>query len=37
MMQAAEAFPMNLGFAGKGNAALPAALGRDDRGGRLRR
>ena len=26
MLQAAEAFPMNLGFLGKGNAALPAAL-----------
>ena len=26
MMQAADAFPMNLGFAGKGNASLPAAL-----------
>jgi urease subunit alpha len=26
MMQAAEAFPMNLAFAGKGNASLPAAL-----------
>jgi len=26
MMQAADAFPMNLGFLGKGNAALPAAL-----------
>jgi urease subunit alpha len=26
MLQAAEAFPMNLGFAGKGNASLPAAL-----------
>jgi urease subunit alpha len=26
MIEAAEAFPMNLGFAGKGNAALPAAL-----------
>ena len=26
MLQAAEAFPMNLAFAGKGNAALPAAL-----------
>ncbi|BBF94369.1 urease subunit alpha [Blastochloris tepida] len=26
MLRAAEAFPMNLGFAGKGNAALPAAL-----------
>jgi urease subunit alpha len=26
MLQAADAFPMNLGFAGKGNASLPAAL-----------
>jgi urease subunit alpha len=26
MIEAAEAFPMNLGFSGKGNAALPAAL-----------
>ena len=26
MMQAADAFPMNLGFLGKGNAALPGAL-----------
>ena len=26
MLRAADAFPMNLGFAGKGNAALPAAL-----------
>ena len=26
MIRAADAFPMNLGFAGKGNAALPAAL-----------
>jgi urease subunit alpha len=26
MLKAAEAFPMNLGFAGKGNASLPAAL-----------
>jgi urease subunit alpha len=26
MMQAAEGFPMNLGFFGKGNAALPGAL-----------
>jgi len=26
MLQAAESFPMNLGFLGKGNAALPAAL-----------
>src|SRR5580765_1336032 len=26
MLQAADAFPMNLGFTGKGNASLPAAL-----------
>src|SRR5436190_6137182 len=26
MLQAADAFPMNLGFAGKGNASVPAAL-----------
>ncbi len=26
MIQAADAFPVNLGFAGKGNASLPAAL-----------
>ena len=26
MLRAADAFPMNLGFAGKGNSALPAAL-----------
>ena len=26
MIQAADGFPMNLGFAGKGNASLPAAL-----------
>jgi urease subunit alpha len=26
MLEAAEAFPMNLGFLGKGNASLPAAL-----------
>ncbi len=26
MLRASDAFPMNLGFAGKGNAALPAAL-----------
>jgi urease subunit alpha len=33
MMQAAEAFPVNLGFAGKGNASLPAALEEMIRGG----
>ncbi len=27
MLQAAEAFPMNLGFLGKGNVSLPAGLG----------
>src|SRR3546814_20645633 len=26
MLQAAEAFPMNIGFLGKGNASLPDAL-----------
>ena len=26
MIQAADAFPVNLGFAGKGNASRPAAL-----------
>ncbi|WP_184381655.1 urease subunit alpha [Roseococcus suduntuyensis] len=33
MLQAAEAFPMNLGFLGKGNAALPAALEEQVRAG----
>ena len=33
MMQAADAFPMNLAFAGKGNASLPAALEEQVRGG----
>lgn len=33
MLQAAESFPMNLGFLGKGNAALPAALEEQIRGG----
>ncbi|SDH18660.1 urease subunit alpha [Alloyangia pacifica] len=33
MMQAADAFPMNLAFAGKGNASLPAALEEQIRGG----
>ena len=33
MLQAAEAFPMNLGFAGKGNAATPAALVEQVQGG----
>ncbi len=36
MLEAAEAFPMNLGFLGKGNASLAAAAGRADRGGRDR-
>ncbi|MWD30074.1 urease subunit alpha [Aquicoccus sp. SCR17] len=33
MLQAADAFPMNLAFAGKGNASLPAALIEQVRGG----
>jgi len=33
MMAAAEALPMNLGFAGKGNASLPAALEEQVRAG----
>ncbi len=33
MLQAAEAFPMNLGFLGKGNAALPQALEEQIHGG----
>jgi urease subunit alpha len=33
MLQAAEAFPMNLGFLGKGNAALPAGLEKQIRAG----
>jgi urease subunit alpha len=33
MLQAAEAFPMNLGFFGKGNAAMPAALEEQIRAG----
>ena len=33
MIQSAEAFPMNLAFAGKGNAALPAALEEQIRAG----
>ncbi len=33
MMQAADAFPMNLAFAGKGNASLPAALEEQIKGG----
>ncbi|HEX2137076.1 MAG TPA: urease subunit alpha [Microvirga sp.] len=33
MIEAADAFPMNLGFAGKGNASRPAALDEMIRGG----
>jgi urease subunit alpha len=33
MIQAADAFPVNLGFAGKGNASLPAALEEQLNGG----
>jgi urease subunit alpha len=33
MIQAADAFPMNLGFAGKGNASRPAALEEMVKGG----
>ncbi|GLK68067.1 urease subunit alpha [Hansschlegelia plantiphila] len=33
MIEAADAFPMNLGFAGKGNASLPAGLEEQVRGG----
>ncbi|MDQ4060920.1 MAG: urease subunit alpha, partial [Pseudomonadota bacterium] len=33
MLEAAEAFPMNLAFAGKGNASLPAALEEQIRAG----
>jgi urease subunit alpha len=33
MLQAAESFPMNLGFLGKGNAALPGALEEQIRAG----
>ena len=33
MLQSADAFPMNLAFAGKGNAALPAALEEQVHGG----
>jgi urease subunit alpha len=33
MLQAAEAFPMNIGFLGKGNASLPAALEEQIRAG----
>ena len=36
MIEAADDFPMNLGFAGKGNASKPAALVEQVEGGRLR-
>jgi urease subunit alpha len=35
MLQAAEAFPMNLGFLGKGNASLPQALHEQVRAGAI--
>ena len=35
MLQAADAFPMNLGFLGKGNARLPGGAGRADRAGAI--
>ncbi|MEI2386591.1 urease subunit alpha [Breoghania sp. JC706] len=35
MLQSADAFPMNLAFAGKGNAALPAALEEQVRAGAM--
>jgi urease subunit alpha len=35
MLQAADAFPMNLGFLGKGNASLPAALEEQIRAGAI--
>ncbi len=35
MLQAAEAFPMNLGFLGKGNASLPASLREQIRAGAI--
>ena len=35
MLQAADAFPMNLAFSGKGNASLPAALEEQVKGGCL--
>ncbi|MCC5809337.1 MAG: urease subunit alpha [Ectothiorhodospiraceae bacterium] len=35
MLQAAEAFPMNLGFLGKGNGSLPAALNEQVEAGAL--
>ena len=36
MIEAADAYPMNLGFAGKGNASKPAALVEQVKAGRLR-
>ena len=36
MLQAAEAYPMNLGFLGKGNASLPGTVARTGRSGRDR-
>ena len=36
MIQAADALPVNLGFAGKGNASPPGGAGGDDQGRRLR-
>ena len=36
MLEAADAFPMNLGFLGKGNASRPGGAARADRGRRLR-
>ena len=36
MIEAADAFPMNLGFMGKGNASLPAGLEEQIVGRRLR-
>ncbi len=36
MLEAADAFPMNLGFVGKGNATRPDGAARADRGRRLR-
>ena len=36
MIQAVDAFPINLGLSGKGNASKPAALVENDRGRRLR-
>ena len=36
MIQSFDAFPVNIGISGKGNASVPASADRDDRGGRLR-